>query len=82
MRYLMTVEQGMATISVYLPGAERPPSRANNYIARLHLLDFLGEEDFGRFVRQVSVLDVTAESYNLSKPVFQLPPEFDAAFKN
>ena len=82
MRYVLKIEEGMAVISLYLPGAENRPSQANNYIARLHLLDFLGEEDFGLFVRQISVLDVTDETYNLSKPIFKLPAEFDAAFKN
>jgi hypothetical protein len=82
MRYIMTTDGGKVAISLFLPGAGNLSHDVNTYVARLHLQVLLGEEDFGRFVRQVSVWDVTDERYNVSKPIVDLPSEFDAALKN
>ena len=82
MRYIMTTDKGKAAIDFFLPGAGQPPTRDDIYIARLHLQVFLGEEDFGRYVQQMSVLSATDERYSLSKPMADLPAEFDAVIKN
>ena len=82
MRYIMTTKGGRAAIKLFLPGAARMPEYPNIYVARLRLIEILGEEDFATLVYAVGVSDITHEDYDVGKPIADLPGEFDAALKN
>ena len=72
--------QGWLLVFLWWPG--RVQEQAIGEIAWLILHNVLGEEDYARYVGHVSVSDVTHQYYDVSKPITELPAEFDAAFKN